>query len=313
MKELTLDNIRSYEIKRNNPFDYESDFLRFLNTTSKQTFKTYKNAIKNFYEYCCSVDALNPTQETLLSYKLELNRKYEPTTSRLYIVALKQFFKYLAFNGIYKNITEYVKSPKVASNVFRKEALTESQAIDLINYYNSSDIDSKRNKAIISLMLTSGMRVNELSNALMSDISNINNQTCLYVLGKGKTEKLDYIKIDTRVEKLIRDYVSMKPSIKEDTPIFTNDRYNLNTKLTTRTIENIINKALKGIGIKSNKITSHSLRHTYATLLFNQGKDILVVKDALRHSDIKTTQIYINSINRAKLHNESDIANILIK
>ena len=154
---------------------------------------------------------------------------------------------------------------------------------------------------MLTLMITGGLRTIEVVRADISDLRNIGECTALFVQGKGREEKTEYIKISPEVERAIRTYLTKRGSKDESEPLFTStSNNNAGQRLTTRTVSEIVKGRLKSAGYDSNRLTAHSLRHTAVTLSLLAGKDITEVQQFARHSNIATTMIYNHALDKAK-------------
>ena len=150
-------------------------------------------------------------------------------------------------------------------------------------------------------MTTGGLRTIEVSRANIEDLRTVGGNTVLFIQGKGKEEKTDYVKISPQVEKAIRAYLRDRGKTSEDSPLFAStSNNNKGKRLTTRTISGIVKETFKKAGYDSDRLTAHSLRHTAVTLSLLAGKDITEVQQFARHANIGTTMIYNHSLDKAK-------------
>jgi site-specific recombinase XerD len=115
----------------------------------------------------------------------------------------------------------------------------------------------------------------------------------------GRDTKDDFVILTADAYEPILDYLQARGETKTSEPLFiSHSNRNKKEALTTRSIRRIIEARLKAVGLKTSKITAHSLRHTFGTIALKNGADLLSVKEALRHSLINTTLIYIHNLNR---------------
>ena len=142
------------------------------------------------------------------------------------------------------------------------------------------------------------------------DIQERNRQKVLFIQGKGKDSKDDYIKIIPEVEIAINEYLQTRKELKKSDPLFvgTSNRA-LNQRITETSLSRLFKTIFKESGFNSSRLTAHSLRHSSNTLLFNSGADIYKVQKHARHSQIQTTERYIHSFNREQDTSEQDIFN----
>ena len=133
-------------------------------------------------------------------------------------------------------------------------------------------------------------------------------ETVLYVMGKGKTSKGDFVKISEPVMAAIREYLSARGEVNDNEPLFVScSRRNKGQRLTTRTISSVCKSAMIQAGFNSRRLTAHSLRHSAVTLALLGGMSLDDVSAFARHSSIAITQIYNHSINRMRSQCEQTV------
>ena len=237
------------------------------------------------------------------------NNKSASTIS-MYMTALKKLYKYLETKG-FKNIASDLKGAKQKRN-YSKDPLTKDQAKDLLKSIDRTTNEGKRNYAIIQLLITTGLRTIEIERANIEDIRNVANNSVLYVMGKGRDAKDEYVKLTYETLKAINEYLVTRKTTNNKEPLFTSlsDRTN-GQRLKTRSIRDIIKKAYKNIGITNDKITTHSLRHTAITLSLIGGTPLQEVQQMARHSNINTTMIYAHNLKRIESNAEQNIQKLL--
>lgn len=286
------------------------DFKNNLDAT-KETKETYIKGVRAFINWCDNNNVSEVTHATLIQYKEDLiaNNKSASTIS-MYMTALKKLYKYLETKG-FKNIASDLKGAKQKRN-YSKDPLTLDQAKDLLNSINRTTNEGKRNYAIIHLLITTGLRTIEIERANVEDIRNVANNSVLYVMGKGRDTKDEYVKLTYETLKAINDYLLTRKIKDNKEPLFTSlsDRTN-GQRLKTRSIRDIVKKAFRNIGLNSDKITTHSLRHTAITLSLIGGTPLQEVQQMARHSNINTTMIYAHNLKRIESNAEQNIQNLL--
>ena len=169
-----------------------------------------------------------------------------------------------------------------------------------------------RDRAIIALMLTAGLRTIEICRADVKDIRRVNGCYFLYVLGKGRSTKSESVKLAPQVYSLIQSYLKVRGRVKGDEPLFvsTSNR-SKGKRLDTQSIRKLIKKDLRGIGLDSDRLSAHSLRHTAATQMLLNGVRLEEVQMILRHRNITVTQIYNHAIQRMQNEGENIVANAI--
>lgn len=283
-------------------------FTNFLDV-APITVSAYKSGIKQFAKYLSFTGIKNPVRDDVIAFKKELEAKSKkPATIALYISALKRFFAWTESEGIYKNITIGVKAPKL-SRGHKKDCLTGSQVKSILSGIDKSNIEGLRNYAIMGLMTTCGLRTVEVTRATIEDLRNVGGVPVLYIQGKGKTEKTDFVKIPDQVEKALREYFKARGKVSYHEPLFASvSKRNYGQALTTRTISGVCKNAMLAAGFNSKRLTAHSLRHTAVTLALIAGENLADVQAFARHSSINTTMIYNHAVNRMTSQCETLIA-----
>lgn len=285
---------------------------KFLSTldTKPTTKNIYQKGLKFFEIFIREKGYTRPTREHILEYKDYLRdrlvfdkatgefRPLSPLTISTYLVALRRFFSFLEAERIYPNIARDIKGLKRPRG-FLKESLTKDEAKRLLEGISRDNLVGLRDYAMINLMLRTGLRTIEVARALIEDIGREGGETILRIQGKGRDTKDDFVILTEKTYQPILDYLQARGTYKLNEPLFiSHSNRNKQKPLTTRTIRRIIETRLKAVGLKTKKITAHSLRHTAGTLALLNGADILNVKEMLRHSNINTTLIYTHNLNR---------------
>ena len=292
--------------------DINALFIRFINyiDVKPKSAETYTKAIKQFNTYIQENNISQPTREDIINFRDSLKETHKPNTIQLYLTAVKLFFKWLEQEGIYKNVADKVKAPKQDKS-HKKSYLTANQCNKLLETANGN----KRDYAILVLMLTTGLRTIEVVRANIEDLDVIGNQAVLFIQGKGRDDKTDYVKLDVVIDEAIRDYLKTRKTAKGTEPLFTSDSNHKTNegRLTTRSISRIVKNSLIESGFNSERLTAHSLRHTTAHLNLENGATVEETKELLRHANVSTTYIYINEMNREKNNSELRIANAIFR
>lgn len=275
-------------------------FIAYLDTTPK-TIETYTKALRQLFSYFSLNGIKQPQREDIIAFREELKASgHKPTTIQNYITATKLFFNWTAQEGYYPNIADHLKGAKL-DREHKKDYLTSRQVKEVLENIERDSLQGLRDYAILTLMVTGGLRDIEVSRADIGDLRTAGESTVLYVQGKGRQEKTEYVKISPPVEKSIRAYLKARGDAGETEPLFTSLSNNSKGKrLTTRSISGTVKKRLKEAGYNSERLTAHSLRHTAVTLSLLAGKDITEVQQFARHANITTTMIYNHSLDKAK-------------
>ncbi len=306
-------------VKNNNLIDtalrYDEDmiysFLSFIDAKPKTT-ESYTKNLKAFFKYIQDNNITNPKRNDILAYRNSLKVKgLKNTTIQAYITAVRLFFRWTNSEGIYPNIADNVKGAKV-SRMNKKDYLTSNQAKAVLSNIDKTTKTGARDYAIISLMLTTGLRTIEVSRANIEDLRPLGEHTVLYIQGKGKEDKGDYVKIPTAVEVILRDYIKSLYNKGDKAPLFqSTSNNNKGGRLTTKSISDVCKKAMRNTGLDSNRLTAHSLRHTAVTLSILNGNTLQEAQLFARHSNITTTQVYAHNLDKLNNKCSDSIANNL--
>ncbi|HFU3698013.1 TPA: tyrosine-type recombinase/integrase [Streptococcus suis] len=302
MNELQAVGYRGQELAVTTVITYDT-FERFISylDASPKTIETYTKALRQFFNYIGVHGIRKPQREDVLAFRDDLKASgLKPTTVQNYITATRIFFKWTAQEGLYPNIAEHVKGAKLDKN-HKKDYLTSRQAKEVLAGVQTDSEEGLRNYAILSLMVTGGLRTIEVSRADVEDLRTVGESTVLYIQGKGREEKTEYIKISVPVEKAIRSYLKARENVEEGQPLFTSTSNNSKGKrITTRTVSGVVKTALRNAGYDSTRLTAHSLRHTAITLALLAGREITEVQQFARHANLNTTMIYNHALDQAK-------------
>ena len=279
----------------------------FIDAAPK-TIETYNKAIRQFFKYLDAQAITRPDRADIVAYREYLKAQYKPTTVQGYLAAVKLFFQWTAQEGIYPNIAERVNGAKLDTE-HKKDYLTSKQTAKLLAAIDRSTLKGKRDFAILSLMVTTGLRTISIIRANIGDIRNAGDDTALYYQGKGHEEKADYVKLAEPVEAAIRDYLAERAATDPAAPLFSSIAHrNTGERMNTRSISRIVKERLIDIGLDSERLTAHSLRHTAATLNLLNGATAEETQQLLGHKNINTTLIYSHALERAKNNSEHRIA-----
>lgn len=285
-----------------NTLEYEvfERYISYLDASPK-TVETYTKALRQFFKYLSVHGIRQPKREDVIAFRDDLKASgLKPTTVQNYITATRIFFKWTEQEGLYPNIAEHIKGAKLDKN-HKKDYLTSRQAKEVLSNVDKETEEGLRNYAILSLMVTGGLRTIEVSRADVEDLRTLGENTVLFVQGKGREEKTEYIKISAPVEKAIRQYLKARQNVEEGQPLFTSTSNNSKgNRITTRTVSGIVKTALKNAGYDSTRLTAHSLRHTAITLALLAGREITEVQQFARHANLNTTMIYNHALDQSK-------------
>ena len=290
------------------PVDALNRFFCFLDVAPK-TADTYRKALKQFFSFLNSRGINHPKREDIISFKKDLDANgKKPATISLYLSAVRRFFSWTESEGIYPDITRGIKSPRIDAG-HKKDCFSGSQVRDIMNGINRNSLEGLRNFAMFGLMAVCGLRTVEISRANIEDLRNVAGVTCLFIQGKGKSSKSEFVNVPPQVEKAIREYLNARGKVSQEAPLFAScSRRNKGQRLSTRTISGVAKSAMTNAGYISERWTAHSLRHTSITLALMAGNTLDDVKAFARHNSLNTTLVYAHNINRLKSACEASIA-----
>ena len=261
------------------------DFLEIERGLSQNTIDAYRRDLTEFLEFCLSknVEEINKIERTHINgYILKLHEnKLNPTSVMRKTASLRGFFKWLCANEICeKNPALTLEPPKVPQKL--PKVITAEE----INIILSENLN-KREKVILELLYGCGLRVSELVNLKIHDIDI--SAKYLQCTGKGSKERI--VPIGSKALHAIKMYIKERDFILQKT------RKTSKNLLLTEEGKNITRQEgynfIHKLGEKIHKsISPHTLRHTFATHLLENGADLRVVQELLGHSDVSTTQLY---------------------
>ena len=301
---LAIANARPAEIELEAAY---LDYVSFLDAAPR-TVQTYTGSIRQFIKWTQARGIRQPTRRDIIEYRDDLRKRCKPTTVQNYITAFRLFFKWTEQAGIYPNICDHIKGAKLDSS-YKRDYLNADQVRDILTSIDTSSAKGNRDYCILELMVTGGLRDIEVSRANIEDLRQLGGHTVLYLQGKGKEERADFIKVVPEVEKPLRKYLKTRKTAKGKQPLFSRLSNNgRGQRLSPRAISNLVKERLIDAGYNSERLTAHSLRHTAVTLSLIGGLPIDEVQQFARHKNISTTQIYAHHLDRAKNRSEDTIA-----
>lgn len=279
---------------------------------SLNTVRNYDHYLNKFFEFSGATKPKDITDEVLREYRLFLNRQkvrgerglaagtMKKKTQNYYLIALRSFLKYLMKRGIPSLPPERIELAKVGARGL--DLITIEELERLLNAPNGSDLKSLRDRAILELLFSTGLRVSELC-ALPRDI-NLNADE-LSVRGKG--EKIRVVFLSDTAKSAVKTYLKARKDM--DDALFIqlgkNASGSKNLMLTPRSVERIVKQYAIKAGI-SKKVTPHVIRHSFATDLLSNGADLRSVQALLGHAHIATTQVYthVTDAHLRKVHQD---------
>ena len=304
---------------------------------SARTLSTYRYNMKVFKEWVDAegIDLAAADEDVILSYKAAMNAKnFSASTKNLYLSSVRGFYKWLEDKYGVKNITRGFQGWEVSHEhkrgtlnlqEMKKLLATVTETIraaeenkDLTAVKRKiAVLKAKRDKAILTALMAGGLRTVEVSRLRVGDLTIDAGVAYLFVLGKGKTEKVS-VKISRQACDVIREWLAAREgvdAVKDDSPLFCSLATNyFGEDLTTFSISRLVKNYLRAAELKektSEKLTAdgkqkivkpivaHSLRASMATQSYLNGAKLDAIKQQLRHSNVETTMIYVREAEKA--------------
>lgn len=292
---------------------------------SENTNRTYRNSIRQLLKFFAAKKITAPTTADLDAFINQLRKaRKSPATLRLYNTCTKLFFSWLERCGLYKNIAADAEPLRLRkATTHAKKALSNAQAKNLLSAIKGDSLIARRDRAIVALCLTAGLRTVEISRANVGDLHD--DGVYLDVQGKGRIQKDATVRVAPVVTDMIRSYLELRGNVGADEPLFTSTSRNVawtkptkkrkansyGNRLSEQSVGKLIKRYMTASGIKDKKITAHSTRHFAATTAIKQGVDVREVSAMLRHSSLNVTAIYLHDLSVETRRAELSVADVL--
>lgn len=275
-------------------------FLEHLEIEKGRSLKTIENYDRYLSRFIAYAKITNPekiTSDMIREFRLWLNRQagqkipgqmqtMKKKTQNYYLIALRAFLKYMMKRDVSSLSPEKIELAKVSERSL--DLLTAEELQRLLSAPDGADLKSLRDKAILYLLFSTGLRVSELC-SLNRDLDIRKDE--FSIRGKGEKVRVVFLTDDAKV--MVKKYVDARKDM--DDALFVqfgkNGLARDTTRLTSRSIERILKYYAIKAGI-SRKVTPHVIRHSFATDLLQNGADLRSVQMLLGHANIATTQIY---------------------
>jgi len=278
----------------NNPKGLVQQFIHYLfseRNASPHTCRCYQTDLEEFEQFL-KISGMSLTAEgrvkveeadrfAIRKYLSFLHRKNRKSSIARKVSTLRSFYKYLVREQIIStNPAKNVATPKAEKPL--PTALTVDEAFRLME--SPADKEQLRDRAILELLYSSGLRVSELvgldENQLDQELEIVK------VMGKGRKERI--VPVGKKAMEALKTYLKDRGHLEANTPIFVNTR---GGRLTSRSVGRLVKKYTRNSGV-FRKISPHSLRHTFASHLLDAGADIREIQEMLGHASLSTTQRY---------------------
>lgn len=272
------------------------EYLEYEKGYSNKTIISYEKDLELFNIYLKDnkiTNINNIDYNTIRKYLSHLHdKKYEASSISRKISTLRSFFKYnLKEKNIKNNPMTLISNPKKEKKL--PKYLNYEEMERLLNSIDTSKVEGIRDRLIIELLYSTGIRVSELVNIKIKDIKIKENQ--INILGKGSKERI--VLFGEKAKTMIKIYLNAYKDFFKGNIL--NEYLLINKKgkqLSTNKIELIVKDVLRKSALKLN-ISPHTLRHTFATHMLDSGADLKSVQELLGHENLKTTAIYTHVSN----------------
>ena len=263
--------------------------LKYVKNYSINTIKSYESDLKEFYLFL-NKDISYASESDIKKYMRTFKDKNDRSLARC-MSSLRAFYDYLIKKGIInKSPMDDISGPKIGK--YLPEVLTISE-IDKLLDLEPKDAFTYRNRCILELLYSTGLRISELVGLKLEDMSL--DDSLIKVMGKGR--KMRVVPLNDITTDYMKGYIeNIRPSMLKKTQtdyIFLN---NHGKPITRQAVFKMIKSRAESVGIKKN-ISPHTLRHSFATHMLQNGADIRFIQELLGHSDVATTEIYTHIAN----------------
>ncbi len=281
------------------------EYLEIERNCSKLTIRDYRHYLKSFDKWFTQHGGSikNLDLATVRKYRVYLSNREDAKgltlkriTQNYYVIALRSFLRYLIKNDIETLEPSKIDLPKAESRSLK--FLERDQVDRLVTSTDTSKIEGKRDRAILELLFSTGLRVSELV-SLNRDKINLQRRE-FGVIGKGGRARVVFV--SERAARSLDDYLKTREDIYN--PLFIRysgreipENRGEKMRLTARSIERIVKKYVRAARLPVDA-TVHTLRHSFATDLLTNGADLRSVQEMLGHKNISTTQIYTHVTNK---------------
>lgn len=274
------------------------EYIEIERGRSVKTVENYDHYLSKFFAFAKTDSPQKLTEDMVREFRLYLNRqpgtkigsRTEPMkrrTQNYYLIALRAFLKYMRKRGIESLSPERIELAKVPERSL--DLITPQELDRLMKSPDTATPQGLRDRAILELLFSTGLRISELTNLSIDDVDLSRDEFSV----RGKGDKIRVVFLSDSAKKAIQDYLKSRKDM--DDALFV--QYGKNAKkakelrLTPRTVQRLLKVYAAKAGI-TRKVTPHVIRHSFATDLLSNGADLRSVQALLGHANIATTQIY---------------------
>ena len=283
------------------------EFILYIKNERKfsiHTLRSYEYDLNEFSSFLNKYDNklsfLDVDRSAIQLFIQKLSKKgISDKTLQRKVSTLKSFYRYLTeYLNLDYNITDLIPIPKSAKNL--PNILSRKEIVKLMSLPDLSTYIGKRDKSILEIFYSTGIRISEL---ISIELINIDiNKKMIKVFGKGKKER--YVIVGKEALKSLDEYLKIRHLLfqnnKDNKFLYPQLKKGKSLHINEKTVYNMVKKYLKKVS-NNEKLSPHSLRHSFATHLLENGADLMAVKDLLGHKDLSSTQVYTHiSIDKMK-------------
>ena len=287
--------------------DYYLEYLKIEKNASLLTIRDYKHYLITFSDWFSSTLSYKKIGDldlfiirryrVFLSSKVDKNgNPIKRVTQNYYVIALRSFLRYLLKNDVQTLEPSKIDLPKTESRSLK--FLEKEQVDQLVTQPDTSTDEGLRDRAVLELLFSTGLRVSELASL---NVNSINFERREFgIIGKGRKQRIVFL--SDRASEWLQRYIKVrndnyKPLFIRYSGLVIEDDAGERMRLTTRSIERLVKKYVKLSRLPIDA-SVHTLRHSFATDLLTNGADIRSVQEMLGHKNIATTQIYTHITNK---------------
>jgi len=284
-----------------NAQDWKRQFFEYLEIERGRSVKTvsnYEHYINRFFAFAKVNDVGNITEEQVREFRLYLNRqagtkvggRFEPMkrrTQNYYLIALRAFLKYLRKRGATSLSPERIELAKVPERSL--DLISENELGRLMSAPKTDSIEGKRDRAILELLFSTGLRISELCSLSIDNVDLTRDEFSV----RGKGDKVRVVFLSEAAKETIKNYLKARKDMDDALFIRYGKKAHIGeeARVTPRVVQRLLKSYATKAGI-TRKVTPHVIRHSFATDLLSNGADLRSVQALLGHANIATTQIY---------------------
>lgn len=274
-----------------------NEYLKYILIEKNLTMNTknsYENELKSyllFLEKRRKNDIVDITYDDILAYLKEINETRQPQSIAHAITAIRNFHQYYVKTGVLKtDVSKNLDRPKLVKQL--PITLSVEEVDRLLTFEVRTPFDY-RNKAMLELLYGTGLRISELLSLTRNDVDFVN--CTVRCMGKGRKERI--VPINDYIIESLSSYLEIRPQLEKGKHVEKLFLNNHGTAISRQGFFKILKAMLKEKGLSTN-VSPHTLRHSFATHLLENGADLRVIQEMLGHSDIATTRIYTHISNQ---------------